>query len=132
MKLNVHGGMRIPLYNGPRTVSKVSYLTPGFVYRRQGPTFNQLDLGVNYHIDPISIGVWYRGVPLERTFQFLGEEDSQIQQDAIVFSLALLFNTFQVGYSYDFTISELSTDAGGAHEVSIIYEFAMKPFRRGV
>lgn len=132
MKINVHGGMRIPLYNGPKTVSKVSYLTPGFVYRRQGKSFSQLDIGVNYHIDPISIGVWYRGVPLQRTFQFVDGEDSQIQQDALVFSLALLFNTFQVGYSYDFTISDLSTSAGGAHEISLIYEFALKPFRRGV
>lgn len=132
MKLNVHAGMRIPLYSGPRTISKVSYLTPGFVYRRQGASFSQLDVGVNYHIDPISIGLWYRGVPFRRPFQSVDVEESQIQNDALVFSLALLFNTFQVGYSYDFTISELSTDAGGAHEVSLIYEFAFKPFRRGV
>ncbi|MEQ9166217.1 MAG: type IX secretion system membrane protein PorP/SprF, partial [Fulvivirga sp.] len=56
----------------------------------------------------------------------------QVQNDALVFSLALLFNAFQVGYSYDFTISELSTAAGGAHEISLIYEFVAKPFRRGV
>lgn len=131
MKLNVHGGMKLPLYNGPRTISRVSYLTPGFVYRRQG-TFSQFDFGVNYHIDPVSIGVWYRGVPLQRSFQYLGIEDKQVQNDALVFSLALLFNAFQVGYSYDFTISELSTAAGGAHEISLIYEFVAKPFRRGV
>jgi hypothetical protein len=95
MMLNIHGGMKIPLYNGPRTISKVSYLTPGFVYRRQGNTFLQLNVGVNYHIDPISIGVWYRGVPLKRAFQNLGLEDKKVQQDAIVFSLALLFNNFR-------------------------------------
>ncbi|HNP18579.1 MAG TPA: type IX secretion system membrane protein PorP/SprF [Fulvivirga sp.] len=132
MKINVHGGMKIPLYNGPRTISRVSYLTPGFVYRRQGNVFSQLDLGVQYHIDPVSIGVWYRGVPLKRSFQYLGVEDKKVQQDAIVFSLALQFNTFQIGYSYDFTLSDLSTAAGGAHEVSIIYEFTTKPFRKGV
>jgi type IX secretion system PorP/SprF family membrane protein len=132
MKLNIHGGMKIPLYNGPRTISKVSYLTPGFVYRRQGNTFSQLDVGVNYHIDPVSIGVWYRGVPFKRAFQNLGIEEKKVQQDAIVFSLALLFNNFQVGYSYDFTVSDLAVAAGGAHELSVIYEFAAKPFRKGV
>lgn len=132
VKYNIHGGMRIPLYRGPKSLSNVDYLTPGFVYRKQGKSFSQLDVGVNYHIDPISIGVWYRGVPLQRSFQYLGLEDSKMQHDALVFSLALLFNTFQVGYSYDFTISELSTASGGAHEISIIYEFALKPFHRGV
>ncbi len=131
MKLNIHGGMKILLYNGPKTISKVSYLTPGFVFRNQGP-ISQLDLGINYHIDPISVGIWYRGVPLQRNFKYLGIEDSQIQQDALVFSLALLFNTFQVGYSYDFTISELASSAGGAHEVSLIYEFNTNFVRRGV
>lgn len=126
MKVNVHAGMRIPLTNSIRSIGKSSYITPGFVYRKQGNTFSQLDVGVNYHIDPISVGIWYRGVPLKRSFQFLGSEDKQVQQDAMVFSLSLLFNSFQIGYSYDFTISELSTAAGGAHEVSIIYEFAAK------
>jgi hypothetical protein len=29
----------------------------------------------------------------------------------------------RVGYSYDFTISNLVSSTGGAHEVSITYEF---------
>ncbi|TRX62072.1 type IX secretion system membrane protein PorP/SprF [Fulvivirga sp. M361] len=132
IRYNVHGGMRIPLYNGPRTISKVSYLTPSFVYRRQGNTFSQLDLGIQYHIDPIGIGVWYRGVPIPRGFQLLDSKESKIQQDAIVFILSLQFSGFQVGYSYDFTISDLETRVGGAHEISMIYEFVAKPFRRGV
>lgn len=131
-KINVHGGMRIPLYNGPKTLSRVSYLTPSFVYRKQGDVFNQLDLGLQYHIDPVGIGIWYRGVPLERTFKFLDNTDKKTKQDALVFIVSLLFNNFNVGYSYDFTISELSTSAGGAHEVSIVYEFVTKPLRRGV
>jgi len=29
-------------------------------------------------------------------------------------------------------VSELSTSSGGAHELSLIYEFVAKPLRRGV
>ncbi|MEM7108632.1 MAG: type IX secretion system membrane protein PorP/SprF, partial [Bacteroidota bacterium] len=132
IRYNLHGGMRIPLYNGPRTISRVSYLTPSFVYRRQGDTFSQLDVGLQYHIDPIGIGVWYRGVPTPRPFQLLDTEDREVKQDALIFILSLQFNGFQVGYSYDFTISQLETRVGGAHEMSLIYEFVAKPLRRGV
>ncbi|MEM6524960.1 MAG: type IX secretion system membrane protein PorP/SprF [Bacteroidota bacterium] len=132
IRYNLHGGMRIPLYSGPRTISRVSYLTPSFVYRRQGDTFSQFDVGLQYHIDPIGIGVWYRGVPIPRPFQLLDTEEDRVKQDALIFILSLQFNGFQVGYSYDFTISDLETRVGGAHEISLIYEFSVKPFRRGV
>lgn len=131
MKLNVHGGMRIPLKSGMKISGKIDYLTPSFIYRSQGP-FQQLDLGLQYNIDPVGIGFWYRGIPVPGAFQLEDVEERIIQQDALAFVLSLQFNTFQVGYSYDFTISELGTDTGGAHEVSIIYEFVTKPFRRGV
>lgn len=131
IKFNVHGGMRLPLKTGLKISGKVDYLTPSFIYRAQGP-FQQLDLGLQYHIDPVGIGFWYRGIPVPRAFQLEADEATANLQDALVFVLSLQFNTLQVGYSYDFTISELSTDTGGAHEVSLIYEFVTKPFRRGV
>lgn len=132
IRINVHGGMKMPLYNGPKTLTKVSYLTPSFVYRIQGASFQQLDVGVQYHIDPVAVGVWYRGIPLKGSFKSEGETLQVIQQDAMVFVMSLLFNNFQVGYSYDFTVSKLQTSTGGSHEVSIIYEFIAKGFRRGV
>lgn len=131
VKINVHAGMKVPLYNGPRTLDKVSYLTPAIIYRLQGP-FEQLDVGLQYHIDPVAIGIWYRGIPVPRGFKQLDAQQTQVLQDALAFILALQFNSFQVGYSYDFTISDLDTSTGGAHEVSIVYEFVTKGFRRGV
>jgi len=125
MKTTLHAGMKIPLYNGPRTIDRISYLTPSIIYMVQGP-FNQMSLGVNYHIDPISIGFWYRGKPYQKNS--LGT----INQDALIFTMGLYLKNFTVGYSYDFSISALSTSSGGAHEISLLYEFVSKPLHRGV
>jgi type IX secretion system PorP/SprF family membrane protein len=125
MKTTITGGLKLPLYGGPRTLERVSYLTPSFVFQVQGPT-TQLNVGVNYHIDPISIGVWYRGKPYQQTGY------GSINQDALIFNMGLYLKNFTVGYSYDFSISKLSTSSGGAHEISLVYEFSAKPLHRGV
>lgn len=126
MKAVVHGGGRITLRKGIRTVAKPSYLTPSFIYRVQGP-ISQMDVGVNYHVDPVSLGVWYRGKPWETTVA------NSVQQDAFIFVLGIyLMKNMSIGYSYDFSTSGLSTASGGAHEISVVYEFESKPLRRGV
>jgi type IX secretion system PorP/SprF family membrane protein len=125
MKMVFHGGGRITLNGGIRTVARPSYLTPSFIYRIQG-LVSQFDVGVNYHVDPVSLGVWYRGKPWESTIT------NSIQQDAIIFTMGLYLKKFTVGYSYDFSLSGLSTATGGAHELSILYEFSAKPLHRGV
>lgn len=117
MKTAIHGGIRLSLSGSLRTRARASYLTPSFIYRMQGNTFTQLDLGLNYHIDPISVGVWYRGKPFQKTVI------NSVTQDALILYLGLYFKSLTIGYSYDFTISELQTASGGAHEISIVYEF---------
>jgi len=125
MKTTIHGGARLTLTSGPREQDRASYLTPSFIYRRQGPV-SQLDFGLNYHVDPISIGVWYRGKPFETNY--IGT----VNQDALILTLGMYLKTLTIGYSYDFSISELSTTSGGAHEIAIVYEFVAKPVNRGV
>lgn len=125
MKTMIHGGGRLTLSSGPRSSDRASYLTPSFVYRSQG-SISQLDIGVNYHIDPVSVGAWYRGKPFEKNFiQNPGHE-------SLIFTMGLYMKNFTIGYSYDFSISELSTASGGAHEISMVYEFVAKPLRNGV
>lgn len=121
-KYHIHGGMRLELKNGLRTSTRVTYLTPSFVYRKQG-TFQQFDVGLHYHVDPVIIGFWYRGIPFLKGFA-----DRPIQ-DALVFILGLQFKNFQFGYSYDFTISDLATTVAGSHEISLAYEFVGKPIK---
>jgi type IX secretion system PorP/SprF family membrane protein len=128
MKTSIHAGTRLDLSGGGlrKSTARVSYLTPSFIYRMQGATFSQLDLGLNYHIDPVSVGVWYRGKPFQKSVA------NSITQDALILQLGMYFKNLSIGYSYDFTISELQTATGGAHEVSVIYEFASKPLNRAV
>jgi len=125
MKSVVHGGVRITLRNGVRKGASSDYLTPSFVYRVQG-VISQFDVGLNYHIDPVSLGVWYRGKPWENTVV------NSIQQDALIFALGIYLKNMSIGYSYDFSTSGLASASGGAHEISVVYEFESKPLRRGV
>lgn len=124
MKTAIHGGIRMKLFSGLRSRSSGDYLTPSFIYRMQGNTFSQLDLGVNYHVDPVSVGVWYRGKPFKKSVI------NTVEQDALIIFLGLYFKQLSIGYSYDFTVSEMQTSSGGSHEISLIYELNAKPSRK--
>jgi type IX secretion system PorP/SprF family membrane protein len=114
MKTAIHGGIKLDLNSGFKG-ARASYLTPSFIYRMQGNTFTQLDLGVNYHIDPVSIGVWYRGKPFQKSVI------NSVEQDAMILYLGLYFKQLTIGYSYDFTVSELQT-----------WQFESKPSNKSV
>lgn len=116
MKTAIHAGAKLLLGQRYLNSNREDYLTPSFIYRMQGGSFSQLDLGINYHIDPVSVGVWYRGKPFSQTMA------NSIQQDALILNLGLYLKNLTIGYSYDFTTSRLNTASGGAHEISIVYE----------
>lgn len=127
MKTAIHAGAKLAIGGDSRTrKGKQDYLTPSFIYRLQGSSFSQLDVGLNYHIDPVSVGVWYRGKPFSQTVE------NTVQQDALILTLGLYMPHLTVGYSYDFTTSKLQTTSGGAHEISIIFEFVAKRVDRQV
>jgi len=111
-KVSVYGGYR--------------YITKGFMMSRieESITFafnvqiqdiyKQLNLGLYWFSEPISFGVWWRGMPK-------GKLDRRI--DALAFMVGYKLEQISLGYSYDFTISRLGLSSGGSHEVSVIYEF---------
>jgi type IX secretion system PorP/SprF family membrane protein len=121
LKTAIHGGMRINLTSPTR--ERIPYLTPSFIYRMQGKQFSQIDLGVNFHVDPVSVGLWYRGKPFGKNIL------NHVDQDAVIFFAGLYLKNLTVGYSYDFTISKLQNASGGSHEISIAYEFKRKQKR---
>lgn len=82
-------------------------------YKHQGEA-DQMDLGLYWSYEPITLGVWYRDLPFIKDYT---------RRDALAFLVGYKYKQLSVGYSYDFTISKLITSTGGAHEISIIFEF---------
>jgi type IX secretion system PorP/SprF family membrane protein len=116
-KYSFHSGYRIPIrsttYRKDFTHTfKERYLLPTVHFKKQGP-FEQLDLGAYYFAEPYMLGVWYRGLPYQTI-------NNQSNRDAIVIMLGLnLITGLNVGYSFDFTLSALGIQSGGAHEISL-------------
>jgi type IX secretion system PorP/SprF family membrane protein len=74
----------------------------------------QTDIGVYWAQMPLVLGLWYRGIPV------LNSE----RGDAFALLLGLKTRThWNIGYSYDFTISNLVNHTSGSHEISLTYEF---------
>lgn len=119
MKLSVHGGMRIKVNDGG-AFTKRQYIVPAFNYMSQG-MFDQLDIGFYYEYDPIILGLWYRGLP-----GFKSNDYNYLNQDAVALLVGYQLNNMKVGYSYDLTISSLTPNSAGAHEISMSIEFASR------
>ena len=58
-------------------------------------------------------GLWYRGIPTNKNTV------EKASQDALIFILGLNLQFIEVGYSYDFTISDIGPESGGSHELSV-------------
>lgn len=112
VKTTVHGGIRIPLYNGVFKRDRTASIAPSFVYKKQG-SFDQLDLGTYFFYEPVVVGLWYRGIPLQQNAK------DNISQDAVVVVLGFQLSDVELSYSYDVTVSELGPISGGSHEVAL-------------
>lgn len=119
MMVTVHGGMRIKV-SDVGAFSKRQYVVPAINYRMQG-LFDQVDLGFYYEYDPIILGLWYRGIPGIKK-----NANNSINQDAIAVLVGYEINNMTIGYSYDVTVSQLTPNSGGAHELTLQIEFASK------
>ncbi len=121
VRFSAHGGYRIDLSGGDATNfmnkrSGTRDLTLAFNYKNQAP-FSQLDLGAQVNLQPLVLGVWYRGIPVS--------EVTQTNHESVIALVGIsLGNGLDVGYSHDFTISSLGNgNTGGANEISIRYSF---------
>ncbi|MEX2564969.1 MAG: type IX secretion system membrane protein PorP/SprF [Cyclobacteriaceae bacterium] len=120
VKLSAHGGIKFELgegminnyYSNTRQERSAFF---AFNYKRQDP-FNQLDIGAQFFIEPLVVGVWYRGFPVKYTLP---------NNESLVALLGVVLNSgIDIGYSFDFTMSKLNLmSSAGAHEFSIRYSF---------
>ncbi len=119
IKLSFIGGYKILLQE--RHIAwgapvKETSITPTFLYKMQGPA-DQLDLGVYMIHHPLMAGLWYRGLPIKKYGKGVNNSES------IVLMAGLLHNGLTIAYSYDLVVSQIQSISGGAHEISLIYQW---------
>jgi type IX secretion system PorP/SprF family membrane protein len=121
MKITGHVGVNINLDPGSIGFTEDNepkfYLAPNLLYQQQGE-FHQLNAGVYIIRLPIVIGTWFR-----HNFE---------NADAIIVLVGIDYKNLKIGYSYDITLSKLKSNTGGAHEVSIAWQFNCIEKRRKI
>jgi type IX secretion system PorP/SprF family membrane protein len=112
MKITAHIGAYIPLDDSRRNSS---FISPNLLVQFQ-QSFQQYNFGLYVAHGPLTGGLWYRFSPTNG--------------DAIIAMVGLQADMFKFGYSYDITVSGLANYSGGAHEVSLGYQFDCHPRKR--
>ncbi len=116
IKISLFGGYRFH-FGGHYAQQVGESISLAFLYKNQG-RFNQMDFGAYWSRDPISVGLLYRGIPI-----FNNQIYGITNNDAMVLMAGIRTYSIRIGYSYDFTISRMISNTGGAHEISLIYQF---------
>lgn len=106
VKVTVHAGARTrKLHHG--LLSREFAVSPNILYQQQG-SFKQLNLGIYMIEKSLLFGGWFR-------------DNLDIRPDAIIFLLGMVYEKFQFGYSFDYTLSKLSNYSYGSHEISLTF-----------
>ena len=111
MKITVHAGARSRKFHHG-LLSREFTLSPNILYQHQG-SFKQLNLGIYMIEKSVQFGAWFRS-------------NFDTRPDAIVALIGLAREKFQFGYSFDYTLSELSNFSYGSHELSMIFFLGSK------
>jgi len=119
IKFDFYGGFQL-ISRGrlKKKLTEVMSVAANFVYQGK---FYQSDIGLYYYKHPLVFGVWYRGIP------FVTSQPG----DAIIGMIGIKTDQLNIGFSYDFTVSNLITSSGGAYELSLIYSFTSAQVKRG-
>lgn len=119
LKYSVFGGYKFKIGGakyGHRSSNSIQDWFFISAYYRLMSKSDQLDIGGYWNHDPFTLGVWLRGMPYTNVL-------NTPNIDAIIFLVSYKIYNFQIGYSYDFTVSPLLSKAGGSHEITISYRF---------
>ena len=109
-KYTFHAGATIPLGKRRLYNTTQNMLIPHVVYQQQSTAF-QLTAGLSFNRGPITGGLALR--------------HGNANPDALVLIVGFAPDNipWTIGYSYDYTISNLTNALGGAHEISLSYRF---------
>jgi type IX secretion system PorP/SprF family membrane protein len=123
LKFSMHGGYRFVFERRGHALLK--YFAPSVNYRHQNK-FDQLDIGANFYDAPLSVGVWYRGLPVKHYKAGYSNTDAL----SLLFGVDMKKYDLRIGLSYDITLSRLAYKSFGAPEISVVYEIAKKSKKR--
>ncbi|NNK76138.1 MAG: PorP/SprF family type IX secretion system membrane protein [Maribacter sp.] len=107
LRSTFHAGSQFELFVGNKKI-KTAFISPNIIYTRQGE-FSQVNVGAFAKVGKVFAGAWFR--------------HSNTNSDAPIFLVGVEEGILKVGYSYDYTISALSNETGGSHEVSVVFNF---------
>ncbi|MEO5584393.1 MAG: type IX secretion system membrane protein PorP/SprF [Flavobacteriales bacterium] len=117
MRISAHAGYRFAL-DGRSFRNSETQMTLAAHYKAQDK-WDQLDIGGYIDHSSITFGLWYRGLPGLKAYQpGYPNDDAAI----VMFGYKTPYQ-LQMVYSYDVTVSKLTMKSGGAHEISVIYEW---------
>lgn len=115
VKFNLYGGIQI--LRSTRLRMKLQEVLSVAANFQKQDRFYQTDIGMYYYKNPLIFGLWYRGIP------FMTSQAG----DAVIGLIGIKTDKLHIGYSYDFTISNLISSTAGAHELTLVYEFTVVP-----
>lgn len=114
MRTTIHAGGQFTLQEA-NSRKLGSFISPNIMLIQQG-NFGQLNGGAYVGAGSFFGGAWYR--------------HAFTNPDALIFLAGVQYGILKIGYSYDFTISNLGIAAGGsggAHEISVTFNFEDSP-----
>jgi len=116
IKFSAHGGYKILLDDEDTDADKLRSVSIAMHYSSQF-LWDQLDIGGYFSKGMFNFGLWYRGLPVFKSYL-----PGYSNNDAIAVILGYRTNRMNFGYSYDFTISKLTIGSYGSHELTFSYQ----------
>lgn len=117
MRTSAHVGYRFAV-DGRTFRHSETTMTLATHYKAQDK-WDQLDIGAYIDHNSVTMGLWYRGLPALKAYQPGYPNDDAV---VVMFGYETPYQLRMI-YSYDVTVSKLTLKSGGAHEISLIYEW---------
>lgn len=118
MKYTMQGGFTHRI-SSPRVRDKFKHKFVSMAFHARGQNkFDQLDIGAYYSQYLFTVGIWYRGIPLIKSYK-----PGYANNDAMSIIVGYKMDRISIGYSYDFTVSKLAGQTNGAHEITLGYQY---------
>jgi type IX secretion system PorP/SprF family membrane protein len=112
LRFVANGGYKFYIPMGLGSKDREFSISPAVNFMHQ-QNFNRADLALYTIYSPLALGIIYKGLPVT------GGTD-QDQSLGIITGISL--NQFRIGFSHDVSIKGFGRQAGGANEISLVFE----------